>query len=122
MSIKNKKESGRLKRHNRIKKTVLGTEQRPRLCLHRSSSNLCAQFIDDLNQKTLLAMSTLDKDCISKCKYGGNLKAAALLGEIAAKKAKSKKIERIVFDRGGYQYHGRIKAFAEAARKEGLVF
>ncbi len=122
MSIKNKTELGRLKRHKRIRKTVLGTNDRPRLSIHRSSSNLHAQFIDDLNQKTLLAVSTLDKDFITKCKYGGNVKAAALLGETAAQKAKAKKIEKIVFDRAGYLYHGRIKAFADAARKGGLSF
>lgn len=122
MSIKNKKEIGRLKRHKRIRKTILGTLERPRLNVHRSCANLYAQFIDDLSQKTLLTVSTLDKDFISKCTYGGNVKAAALLGEIAASKAKNKKIEKVVFDRSGYLYHGRIKAFAEAARKGGLLF
>lgn len=122
MSTKNKKELGRLKRHNRIRKTILGTLEKPRLSIHRSASNLYTQFIDDLSQKTLLSVTTLDKEFVSKCKYGGNVKAAALLGEFAAQKAKDKKIEKVVFDRGGYLYHGRIKAFAEAARKGGLLF
>jgi large subunit ribosomal protein L18 len=122
MSIKNKRELGRLKRHSRIRKSVLGTAEKPRLIVHRSLANLYAQFIDDLNRKTLLSVSTLDQDFIFKSKYGGNVKAAGLLGEFAAQKAKEKKIEKIVFDRGGYLYHGRIKAFAEAARKGGLLF
>ena len=122
MSIKNKKEQGRLKRHGRIRKSVLGTADKPRLVVHRSLSNLYAQFVDDLNHKTLLSVTTLDQDFVSKFKYGGNVKAASLLGEFAAQKAKEKKIERIVFDRGGYLYHGRIKAFVEAARKGGLLF
>lgn len=122
MSIKNKKELGRFKRHNRIRKSILGTAEKPRLIVHRSLSNLYAQFVDDLNHKTLLSVTTVDKDFIAKSKYGGNVKAASLLGEFAAQKAKEKKIDKVVFDRGGYLYHGRIKAFADAARKGGLVF
>lgn len=90
--------------------------------MHRSLGNIYAQFIDDISGKTLCAVSTLDKTVKDKIKYGGNKKAAEALGESAALAAKSKGIKEVVFDRGGYLYHGRVKAFADSARKNGLTF
>lgn len=110
-----------IKRHRRIRKKVFGTKEKPRLCVYRSLNNIYAQLVDDLNNTTLLSCSTLDKEIKEKAK-GGNLKGAELLGELVAKKAKEKGVEKIVFDRGGYLYHGRIKAVAEAMRKGGLIF
>ena len=120
--MKNKKEYARVRRHKRLRKKIIGTEKRPRLSIHRSLGNLYVQFIDDINEKTLCSISTLDAKVKDKFKYGGNVKAAAVLGETAAMLAKSKGISKVIFDRGGYIYHGRIKAFAEAARKNGLAF
>lgn len=96
--------------------------QRPRLVVFRSLKHICAQIIDDTKGKTLVSASSLDKEFREKCSSGGNIKAASLLGEILSQKAGSLKITKVVFDRGGYLYHGRIKAFSEAARKGGLVF
>ena len=117
-----KKISGRKRRHLRIKKNVIGTPERPRLNVRRSLQNLFIQIVDDSRSLTLLSISTADKDFKKKIAYGGNVKAASLLGEVVAEKAKDKKIVRVVFDRGGYDYHGRIKAFAQAARKGGMEF
>jgi large subunit ribosomal protein L18 len=114
--------SGREKRHTRIRKHVIGTTERPRLNVRRSLKNLFIQIIDDSKNLTLVSASSADKEFRTKLAYGGNVKAAALLGEIVASKAKEKNIAQVVFDRGGYDYHGRIKAFAEAARKGGLQF
>lgn len=105
-----------------MRKHVSGTSERPRLNVRKSLKNIFIQFIDDTKGVTLLSASTSDKDFKKQLAYGGNVKAAALLGELVAKKAKSEKITRVVFDRGGCDYHGRIKAFAEAARKGGLEF
>ena len=110
------------KRHNRIRKKVSGTEKRPRLCLNRSLNNLTAQIIDDVSGKTLVSLSTFNKDIKKQLPYGGNKKAAEALGRAIAAKAKDKEITSVVFDRGGRQYHGRVKVFADAARKEGLKF
>lgn len=109
-------------RHKRIRNKISGTKERPRLCIHRSLQNLQVQIIDDEKGVTLLNISTLQKELSSQIKYGGNVKAAVALGDYVAKKAKEKGINRVSFDRGGYLYHGRIKAFAEAARKGGLEF
>ena len=116
------KEHKRIYRHRRIRKKLSGNAERPRLCLHRSLNNLQAQIIDDLGGKIILGKSTLAKDLRSKIKSGGNVQAAAVLGESLATAAKKKGITKVSFDRGGYLYHGRIKAFAEAARKAGLEF
>ena len=116
------KEHKRIFRHERIRKSVTGTSGRPRLCLHRSLNNLQAQIIDDASGKIILGKSTLAKDVRSKLKTGGNVNAAAVLGEALAGEAKLKGITKVCFDRGGYLYHGRVKAFAEAARKAGLEF
>lgn len=113
---------GRELRHKRIRHKLIGTKDRPRLCVFRSLQNLSAQLIDDIEGKTILSMTTASKDLKSKIKYGGNVKAALALGEELAKKAKESGIEKVVFDRAGYLYHGRVKALADACRKGGLKF
>jgi large subunit ribosomal protein L18 len=118
----NVKEQQRIFRHERIRKDLTGTAQRPRLCLHRSLNNLQAQIVDDSAGKVLIGKSTLAKDIRSKAKTGGNISAASVLGEALAAEAIKKGIKKVAFDRGGYLYHGRIKAFAEAARRGGLEF
>ena len=120
--MQKKRITQRERRHKRIRKKIFGQNQRPRLCIYRSLTNLSAQIIDDVAGKTLLSISTFDKEAKSAIKYGGNVKAAGGLGRLLAEKAKAKGINSVVFDRGGYQYHGRVKVFAEAARKGGLVF
>ena len=118
----NIKEQQRIYRHQRVRKGLSGTAQRPRLCLHRSLNNLQAQIVDDSAGKVLIGKSTLAKDVKSKFKSGGNVGAASVLGEVLALEAIKKGIKKVAFDRGGYLYHGRIKAFAEAARRAGLEF
>jgi len=120
--MKNKKELLRLKRHRRIRVRMQGSAQKPRLLVHRSLKNLQAQVIDDTANKILLSGSTIDKQIKQKFASAGNIKAAELFGEIFAKKAIEKGISEVVFDRAGYLYHGRIKAFAESLRKGGLKF
>ncbi len=116
------KERKRIFRHKRIRKKVNGTMIRPRLCVHRSLKNLYAQLIDDVSGKVLFGMSTLTKEVRDKVKYGGNIEAAKVLGDVFAAMAKEKGVEKVCFDRGGYLYHGRVKAFADAVRKGGLKF
>ena len=116
------KENKRKARHKRIRRKVAGSPEQPRLSIHRSHKNLFVQVIDDSQGKVLFGMSTLSKEIKSKLKYGGNKKAASLFGETFAGLAQKKGIKKVCFDRGGYQYHGRIKEFAEAARKSGLEF
>ena len=116
------KELKRKRRHYYIRKKVIGTEQAPRLNIRRSSAHLHVQVIDDINERTVVSASTLLKECKQKCGYGGNVKAAQVLGEICVVKMKDKGIEKICFDRGGYRYHGRIKAFADTLRKNGIQF
>src|SRR3989338_3318339 len=116
------REAGREKRHWRIRKRVTGTVARPRLSLHRSHQNIYLQLIDDIEQKTLASFSTQSKEFKGVYPKGGNIEAAKKLVELAAKAFKSKGYERIVFDRGGYLYHGRVKALADALRAGGLQF
>jgi len=118
----NIQEQKRLNRHERIRKVVIGTSERPRLCVHRSLNNLYAQIIDDVTGKVLYGKSTQAKDVKSVIKTGGNVNAATIFGEKFAQEAIRKGIKKVSFDRCGYAYHGRIKAFAEAARKGGLEF
>ncbi len=120
--MKNKKELSRLKRHQRIRLRLFGDAIEPRLIVRRSLKNLYAQLIDDVGKKALFSLSTLDKEIKKVCTSAGNIKAAQLFGEAFAALAKEKGISKIVFDRAGYLYHGRIKAFADALRKGGLVF
>jgi large subunit ribosomal protein L18 len=110
----------RVERHNRIRKDLSGTAERPRLNVFRSNANITAQIIDDEKGVTLVSASTLEKDL--KIKNGGNVEAAKLIGAEIAKRAKKAKITKVVFDRGGYLYHGRVAALAEAARENGLEF
>ncbi len=109
----------RQRRHLRVRRKISGTAERPRLCIYRSNTNLYVQIIDDVKGNTLVSASTLDKEV--KTKYA-NKQAAKELGELIAKKAKAKNIETVVFDRGGYIYHGVVKELAEAARNGGLKF
>ncbi len=109
----------RARRHLRVRKKVSGTQERPRLCVYRSNTNIYVQLIDDVAQKTIAAASTLDKEVKTK---HANKVAAKEVGTLIAKRAKDKKIENVVFDRGGYIYHGIVKELAEAAREGGLKF
>ena len=116
------KEEIRTRLHLRIRKKVAGTSARPRLAVFRSQSHIYAQVIDDDGGKTLAAASSLDKDVKGDHKRGANVNAAKAVGKLIATRAKEKGIEAVVFDRGGYKYHGRVRAFAEGAREGGLKF
>ena len=116
------KNAKRLQRHKRVRRKVFGTPQRPRLCVFRSSINIYAQIIDDTNRVTLVAASSLDEAVKGAVNHTGNKEAAKMVGEMVAKKAVEKGITEVVFDRGGYIYHGRIKELAEGAREAGLKF
>jgi large subunit ribosomal protein L18 len=109
----------RLVRHARVRKKISGTPERPRLSVYKSLTGIYAQIIDDVNGKTLVAASTLDKEVKTKA---SNIEAAKEVGALVAKRATKAGIKTIVFDRGGYQYHGKVKALAEAAREGGLEF
>ena len=114
------KNEKRQKRHLRSRKNIFGTAEKPRLNVYRSLSNIYAQIINDVTGETLVAASTVEKDI--KENYGGNIEAAKAVGEAIAKKALEKGIKEVVFDRGGYLYHGRVAALAAAAREAGLEF
>jgi large subunit ribosomal protein L18 len=109
----------RLRIHKRIRRRVSGTQERPRLAVFRSLNHIYAQVIDDAQGNTLAAAASTEKDLRGK---GGNLEGAKLIGQKVAERAKNKGITRVVFDRGGYLYHGRVKALADAAREAGLEF
>jgi large subunit ribosomal protein L18 len=112
----------RKKRHLRVRNKVFGTAERPRLNVFRSSKNIYAQLIDDMAGHTLAAASTLDKEIKEKGVNGGTVDAAREVGKLIAKRAADKGFNKVVFDRGGYIYHGRVKALAEGAREGGLDF
>ncbi len=114
----NRKEE-RKRRHTRVRNKISGTLERPRLCIFRSNNNLYVQIIDDVAANTLVAASTLDKEVKEK---HANKQAAKEVGALIAKRALEKNIKEVVFDRGGYIYHGVVKELAEAAREAGLVF
>ena len=120
MIKKTSRNEARKARHARIRNKVSGTSELPRLCVFRSLKNISVQIIDDTKGVTLVSASSLDKDL--KITNGGNVEASKLVGAAIAKKAKKAKITKVVFDRGGYLYHGRVKALAEAARENGLEF
>lgn len=120
MINKPNKNVARLRKHIRVRKKIKGTSERPRLNVFRSLTNIYAQIIDDTTGNTLVAASTLDIK--ATVKYGGNVEAAKEIGKIIAQKAVEKGIKQVVFDRGGYLYHGRVKELAEAAREAGLEF
>ncbi|ADU65104.1 50S ribosomal protein L18 [Desulfurispirillum indicum] len=108
-------------RHRRVRKKVQGSTQRPRLAVFRSNSHIYAQIIDDAQGITLAAASSLSKE-LESLQNGGNIEAAKQVGALLARKAKEQNIESVVFDRGGFIYHGRVQALAEAARENGLKF
>ncbi len=108
--------------HRRIRRKLSGSSKRPRLCVYRSLNHIYAQIVDDAEGKTLVAASTVEKEVRGALKSAGNIKAAKTVGKVVAERAKAKGIESVVFDRGGYLYHGRIKALADAAREAGLKF
>ncbi len=112
----------RTRRHLRIRRKVVGTAERPRLSVYRSLKHIYCQIINDIEGRTLVAASTESPDLRSQIKYGGNVVAAEIVGKKIAEEAKNKGITKVVFDKGGYKYHGRIKALAEAARKHNLNF
>lgn len=116
------KEKARQRRHNRVRNKVKGTPDRPRFNVYRSAKHIYAQIIDDFTEQTLVSASTVDNEIKDEVEYGGNEEAAQVVGEYLAERALEKGIEQVVFDRGGYKYHGRVKALAEAAREGGLEF
>jgi large subunit ribosomal protein L18 len=117
------KVEGRERRHKIMRKKIVGTKERPRLSVYRSLSHFYAQVIDDIEGKTLISLSTLSPDVKDRVKKdSGNVKGAEALGIALAESCKSKGVTKVVFDRSGYKYHGRVKALAEAARKGGLEF
>jgi len=116
------KEEIRTRLHSRIRKKVAGTPQRPRLAVFRSQSHIYAQVIDDDAGRTVCAASSLDKDLKSRFKRGANVEAAKAVGQLIADRAQAQGVKAVVFDRGGFKYHGRIKALADAARESGLTF
>jgi large subunit ribosomal protein L18 len=111
--------AARLRRHTRVRKTISGTVDRPRLAVFRSLGHIYAQVIDDASGTTLVAASDLEKDFKTR---GNKTVAAAAVGELVGKRAVEKGLKQVVFDRGGFQYHGRVKALADGARKAGLEF
>jgi len=119
---KRTREEMRKRRHERVRKAVSGTSKRPRLNVYRSLNQIYAQVIDDSKGHTLASASTLDSELKKKLKGLKKTEQARLVGELVAVRAKEKGIRQVVFDRGGYKYHGRVKALAEAARESGLVF
>ncbi|AEM73775.1 ribosomal protein L18 [Caldicellulosiruptor acetigenus 6A] len=112
----------RLIRHKRIRKKVFGTSERPRLCVYKSLKYIYAQIIDDEKGHTLVAASSLEPEIKSRLLSTKSIEAAEYVGKVIAERAKEKGITKVVFDRGGYPYHGRVKALAEAARQAGLEF
>ncbi len=112
----------RQRRHERIRKKVFGTANKPRLSVFKSLSHIYAQLIDDNTGKTLITASTTEKAVNSGLKHGGNVEAAKKVGATIAERAQDKNIKAVVFDRGGYKYHGCVKALADAAREKGLTF
>lgn len=122
MNVLKEKNRKRLKRRKGIRKRVFGVKEKPRLSVYRSSKNIYCQLIDDTTGRTLASASTLIKDIKDKLPYSGNIEAAKLVGRKIAEDAAKIGITRVVFDRGGYKYHGRVKALADSAREGNLVF
>ena len=117
-----KHEKGLARRHRRVRGKISGTPERPRLCVTRSNSNIYAQVIDDVSHTTICGVSTLGPEFKATGKKGGTVEGAAEIGTIIGKMAQGKGVTKVVFDRGGHLYHGRVKALADAAREAGLVF
>jgi large subunit ribosomal protein L18 len=120
--IKKHKNEARQKRHLRVRKIVSGTGEKPRLCVFRSLKHIYAQVIRDDTGETLAAASSVDAEIRQQHKHGGNIQAAEAVGGLVARRALEKGVSRVVFDRGGYLYHGRVAALAKAAREAGLDF
>ena len=108
--------------HARVRTRVTGTPERPRLCVYRSLGHIYTQIIDDRTGRTIVSASSLDKETKKNLKGGGNVASAKAVGKIIAERAKAAGVAKVVFDRGGYKYHGRVKALADAAREAGLQF
>jgi len=108
--------------HGRLRQKLEGTAERPRLAVYRSIKHIRAQVIDDQSNRTIVSASSLDADVRKEIKGGGNVAAAKVVGKIIAERARAKGVEKVVYDRGGYIYHGRVKALADAAREAGLQF
>jgi large subunit ribosomal protein L18 len=108
--------------HDRVRTKVSGTTERPRLCVYRSLDHIYAQVIDDRTGQTLVSASSVDGETKKNLKTGGNIAAAKVIGKAVAERAKAAGVQKVVFDRGGYKYHGRVKALADAAREAGLQF
>ncbi|MFH1624882.1 MAG: 50S ribosomal protein L18 [Pseudomonadota bacterium] len=122
MASRKLKEFARLRRKKRIRKKIMGTSERPRLCVFRSAKHIYAQVIDDTTGETLASASTLTKEIKDGLKSSGNTEAAKKVGALIAKNALDRNIKKVVFDRNGYLYHGRVKAMALLAREKGLEF
>ena len=122
MVSKESRQEIRAKKHMKIRKRFSGTAERPRLAVFRSNNHVYAQVIDDVAGKTLVSASTLEKDIKAELKNTDDIEAATKIGDVVAKRALEKGIKAVVFDRGGYIYHGKVEALAEAARKAGLEF
>lgn len=116
------KRAARKKRHLRIRNKITGTPERPRMCVKRSLSNIHVQIIDDIAGHTIVSASSLDPEIRDSIENGGNKEAAIEVGKLVAQRALENDIEKVVFDRAGNKFHGRIKALADAAREEGLEF
>lgn len=120
--MKRTKEEARKRRKKRVRKKVYGTGERPRLAVFGSLNHIYAQIINDTEGRTIVAASTLDKEIRGEIGHGGNVEAAKKVGTLIAKRALQSGVKKVVFDRGGFRYHGRIKALADAAREGGLEF
>ncbi|GGJ00955.1 50S ribosomal protein L18 [Alicyclobacillus cellulosilyticus] len=122
MITKPDRNEARQRRHRRVRKRIFGTPERPRLNVFRSNKHIYAQVIDDTKGHTLVSASTLDKELRGQLESGSDIEAARKVGELVAKRALEKGVKAVVFDRGGYLYHGRVRALADAAREAGLEF
>src|SRR6056297_863196 len=116
------KKTARKRRHFRVRNRMTGTPDKPRMVVNRSLKHMYVQIIDDLNGHTLVAASTVDNDLRDQLEKSGNIDAAKKVGELAAERALEKDIQKVVFDRAGYKYHGRVQALADAEREKGLEF
>lgn len=116
------KNNPRIVRHRRVRRKVSGTGERPRLCVYRSLKHIYAQIIDDERGHTLVGVSSLSPEIHATLAYGGNIAAAKEVGKLVAQKALEQNITSVVFDRGGYKFHGRVAALANAAREAGMKF
>ena len=116
------KDAHRRRIHTRVRQQLAGTPERPRLCVYRSLGHIYTQIIDDRSGRTIVSASSVDKETKKNLKGGGNIASAKAVGKTIAERAKAKGVAKVVFDRGGYKYHGRVKALADAAREAGLQF